>query len=114
MSKVGVIGSIITVFVVVVMIGILGMLGGCNYYPTDSFEVPNRASPHNRFVYTGQEYYISGNFSSFKVVKDTNTGVLYLHDTSPRGGGLTPFLDSDGKPLLENITTQSSVDVGKR
>ena len=34
------------------------------------------------------------------VLRDRETGVCYLYVQSPMGGGLTPLLDSDGKPMI--------------
>jgi len=40
-----------------------------------------------------------GTLSSSKIIKDTETGVLYLfHCEGGYAGGLTPLLDSGGKP----------------
>ncbi|MCL1823245.1 MAG: DUF6440 family protein [Oscillospiraceae bacterium] len=36
------------------------------------------------------------------VLKDTETGVLYLFYAAGYAGGLTPLLDKDGKPLTDN------------
>jgi hypothetical protein len=34
------------------------------------------------------------------VLVDTETGVNYLYVSSGYGGGLTPLLDADGKPII--------------
>jgi len=39
--------------------------------------------------------------SSSRVLRDKETGVLYLHHAWGYGGGLTPLLDRDGKPLID-------------
>jgi len=39
--------------------------------------------------------------SSSRILRDSETGVLYLFHVSGYGGGLTPLLDSDGNPLLD-------------
>ncbi len=37
-----------------------------------------------------------------KILKDSETGVCYLyHGTNGSGGGLTPLLDKEGKPVIE-------------
>ena len=46
--------------------------------------------------------YSQGIVSGFKVIKDTKTGVLYLfYNDGSYGGGLTPLLGSDGKPMID-------------
>jgi len=39
--------------------------------------------------------------SSTRVIRDSETGVLYLYHAWGYGGGLTPLLDRDGKPLTD-------------
>ena len=40
--------------------------------------------------------------SKSKILKDVETGVLYLfHEEGGFAGGLTPLLGRDGKPLIE-------------
>ncbi|MCL2056239.1 MAG: DUF6440 family protein [Oscillospiraceae bacterium] len=41
-----------------------------------------------------------------KIIKDKNTGVLYLSCPVGLGGGITPLLDRDGKPLIETNYTE--------
>ena len=36
-----------------------------------------------------------------RILKDKQTGVLYLFADTFYGGGLTPLLDADGKPIVE-------------
>ena len=36
------------------------------------------------------------------IIRDTVTGVLYLQLVNGYGGGLTPLLDADGKPIVWN------------
>ncbi|MCL2108322.1 MAG: DUF6440 family protein [Oscillospiraceae bacterium] len=57
------------------------------------------AKKDKRFVTVHSE----GGLSDFsRVIKDTETGVLYLFHASGYGGGLTPLLAKDGKPLTWN------------
>ena len=35
------------------------------------------------------------------ILKDKATGVLYLYFGSGYGGGLTPIIDQDGKPVVD-------------
>lgn len=37
---------------------------------------------------------------SITIIRDKETGVCYLMAVSGYGGGITPLLDSDGKPVL--------------
>jgi len=39
--------------------------------------------------------------STSKILKDTETGVLYYFHFAGYAGGLTPLLDQDGKPLID-------------
>ena len=41
-----------------------------------------------------------GLFTSTRIIVDTETGVNYLFVACGYGGGLTPLLDSDGKPII--------------
>ena len=41
------------------------------------------------------------------VIVDKETGVNYLYVHRGYGGGLTPLLDSDGKPLISPIESSS-------
>lgn len=38
------------------------------------------------------------------VLRDKNTGVLYFYFGTASGGGLTPLLDKDGKPVILDPT----------
>ena len=40
--------------------------------------------------------------SSNRVLRDKETGVLYLYHAWGYGGGMTPLLDRDGKPLIDD------------
>ena len=35
------------------------------------------------------------------IIRDKNTGVNYLYVASGYGGGLSPLLDKNGKPLID-------------
>jgi len=39
--------------------------------------------------------------SSNRILRDNETGVLYLYHAWGYGGGLTPLLDCDGKPVTD-------------
>ena len=39
-----------------------------------------------------------------RILHDKETGVLYLYHAWGYGGGLTPLIDHDGKPLIKNAT----------
>jgi hypothetical protein len=38
---------------------------------------------------------------SFRIIKDTVTGVKYLYCSRGYSGGITPLLDKDGKPIVK-------------
>ena len=48
-----------------------------------------------------------GLFTSTRIIVDTETGVNYLLVSYGNGCGLTPLLDSDGKPLISAIESSS-------
>lgn len=48
-----------------------------------------------------EEVYSQGKLTVTKVLRDNETGVLYLMHQLGYGLGLTPLLDADGKPLLD-------------
>ena len=45
--------------------------------------------------------YTQGMFNTTKVLRDNGTGVLYLVQQEGFGTGLTPLLDREGKPLVD-------------
>lgn len=47
------------------------------------------------------EIYTQGNLKVTKVLRDNETGVLYMLHQEGFGAGLTVMLDADGKPLLD-------------
>jgi len=53
----------------------------------------------NRFELWKQEVTF-GNILT-DVIKDKETGVLYISKQSGRGGGMTVLVDREGKPLLD-------------
>ena len=42
-------------------------------------------------------------FSVFEIWVDQETGVNYLFHLSGYGGGLTPLLDAEGKPVVSSL-----------
>lgn len=44
-----------------------------------------------------------GVVSSYKIIVDNLTGVNYLLVSEGYGGGVTPLLDKDGKPIISDI-----------
>lgn len=42
-----------------------------------------------------------GKLEQFKVIRDNETGVLYMHHLVGYAGGLTVLVDSQGKPLID-------------
>ncbi|MFT3985967.1 MAG: DUF6440 family protein [Lachnospiraceae bacterium] len=43
----------------------------------------------------------AGMMSNNRILRDKETGILYLFHAWGYGGGLTPLLDRDGKPLID-------------
>lgn len=52
-----------------------------------------------RFVWRESEGFIK----ETRIIVDTKTGVNYLFVTRGYGGGLTPLLNADGKPIVTRI-----------
>ena len=46
-----------------------------------------------------QVIYTQGTMDLIRVLLDTETGALYLQVSNGNAGGLTPLLDSEGKPM---------------
>lgn len=47
-----------------------------------------------------QKVYSQGLVNVAEILVDTQTGVNYLYYWSGNGGGLTPLLDREGKPVI--------------
>lgn len=52
-----------------------------------------------RFVWQESEGFIK----QTRIIVDTDTGVNYLYVSSGYGGGLTPLIDADGKPIITRV-----------
>ncbi len=48
-----------------------------------------------------EEVYKEGNLSVSKIIRDNETGVLYLAHLEGYGMGLTVMVDAEGKPILD-------------
>ena len=55
---------------------------------------------YERFVVTEKEGSQMKEAGVMQVIVDTETGVNYLFVKSGYGAGLTPLLDSEGKPIV--------------
>lgn len=60
-------------------------------------------SNDKRFV----KVYSKGAMEGCEIWVDTETGVNYFYHFSGYSGGLTPLLDSDGKPI---VSSRSEID----
>ena len=58
---------------------------------------------NKRFLFVKSEECTLGLGESAQVVVDKKTGVNYLFVKSGYGGGLTPLLDREGKPVVTPI-----------
>ncbi|NEU31744.1 hypothetical protein GN156_13315 [bacterium LRH843] len=45
--------------------------------------------------------YKQGKLETFKIIRDNETGVLYMMNQSGYGGGITVMVDQEGKPLVD-------------
>ena len=61
---------------------------------------------NNRFEVLSSE--ILNYDTTLYIIKDKITGVLYLQNHITNGGGLTPLLDKNGKPVTELISNESN------
>ncbi len=52
-----------------------------------------------RFVWRKSE----GFLKETRIIVDTETGVNYLFVTEGYGGGLTPLIDENGKPIITKV-----------
>ena len=50
-----------------------------------------------------QKIHTDGSFSGNEIWVDTVTGVNYFYHSSGYGGGLTPLLDREGRPIITPI-----------
>ena len=50
-----------------------------------------------------QKVYSQGLVNVAEILVDTQTGVNYLYYWSGNGGGLTPLLDREGKPVITAV-----------
>lgn len=48
-----------------------------------------------------EEVYKEGNLTVSKIIRDNETGVLYLAHHEGYGMGLTVMVDAEGKPILD-------------
>lgn len=58
------------------------------------------AKKDKRFQVVHRETPAGGMMMETVILVDTFTGVLYLQAVNGYGGGLTPLLDRDGKPVI--------------
>lgn len=56
-----------------------------------------------------EKIYTQGTIDVVEIWLDKETGVSYLFHRNGNSGGLTPLLDTDGKPVVTQ-PSQSSVD----
>ena len=50
-----------------------------------------------------EKVYSQGFIEVMEIWIDKETGVNYLYHTAGHGGGLTPLLDRDGKPVISPV-----------
>jgi len=60
----------------------------------------SRKKENNRFQIILEEKHDV--MSSSRILRDKETGALYLYHAWGYGGGMTPLLDSEGIPLAES------------
>ena len=50
-----------------------------------------------------EKIYSQGTMNVTEIWVDKETGVNYMYHVSGYGGGLTPLLDRDGKPIITTV-----------
>ena len=50
-----------------------------------------------------EKVYTQGSLSTIEIWVDKETGVNYIFRQSGHAGGLSPFLDRDGKPIVSTV-----------
>ncbi|NLL46890.1 MAG: xylan 1,4-beta-xylosidase [Clostridiales bacterium] len=60
-----------------------------------------KRNKNNRFVVVSEES--TGFGRGFTILLDRETGVNYLYYQSGYGGGLTPLLDNQGRPVVTTV-----------
>ena len=53
-----------------------------------------------------EKVYTQGAINITEIWVDKETGVNYLYHASGYGGGLTPLLDGEGKPVISPVVTR--------
>ena len=59
----------------------------------------SKKKENNRFQIVSEEKHDVMSYS--RILRDKETGILYLYHAWGYGGGLTPLFDRDGKPLTD-------------
>jgi len=54
-----------------------------------------------------QKVFSQGSLNITEIWVDTDTGVHYIFHASGYAGGLTPLLDSDGKPVVSALMNRT-------
>ena len=77
------------------------------YYPKDNDLLVRaynyaKAAHANQKRASGEDYFIHP-YCVAEILVDTQTGVNYLYYWSGNGGGLTPLLDREGKPVITAV-----------
>ncbi|MBC1472080.1 DUF6440 family protein [Listeria seeligeri] len=55
-----------------------------------------------------KKIYTQGKLSITEILVDQETGVQYLFHLSGYAGGMTPLLDKDGKPYIQDVDKMDS------
>ena len=63
------------------------------------------AKKDNRFMFIKSEESGLGLGASAQVLVDKRTGVNYLYVSSGYGGGLSPLVDREGRPVVTPLST---------
>ena len=56
-----------------------------------------------------ESVYSQGAINVTEIWVDNETGVNYLFHTNGAGGGLTPLLDREGKPVISNVSSNKEL-----
>ena len=77
-------------YIIMLILFSMVMLSGCSNGNADELN-----NSKNRFMYTGDQYYI--NEDKYNIIVDLETGNMYLSSKRPYGNDTFPLYDKDGE-----------------
>ena len=83
------------------LIGVCGLLVGCDFENKDKVNINTKDNTNdNRFVVTGDEYYIGDYADKYRVIYDKKTNIVYLCKCGDGyRGAMSVMYNSQGQPM---------------